>query len=50
MNFLVYDASAKIPDGIFQGNAQVPGNIYECQDVETPKVLTWNNENIEGFV
>ena len=46
---LVFDASAKVPDGILQGNTRITGAFHECIDVETPSLLKWENENIEGF-
>ena len=43
------DASAKIPDGIFLGNTHIMGSFDECLNLETPSILKWKNEFIEGF-
>ena len=46
---IVFDSSAKVPDGIFQGNTHITGAFHECIDVETPSLLNWENEQIRGF-
>ena len=43
------DASAKIPDGLFLGNTHIMGSFDECLNLETPTILKWKNEFIEGF-
>jgi hypothetical protein len=45
----VIDASAKIPDGLFLGNTHIMGAFDECLNLETPSILKWKNEFIEGF-
>ena len=45
----MFDASAKLPDGLMSGNFHLPGAIHECMDVETPSILKWENGFIEGF-
>ena len=45
----MFDASAKVPDGVMQGNTHITGAFHECIDVETPSLLNWENEQIEGF-
>ena len=46
---IVIDASAKIPDGLFLGNTHIMGAFDECLNLETPSILKWKNEFIEGF-
>ena len=43
------DASAKIPDGLFLGNTHIMGAFEACLNLETPSMLKWENEFIEGF-
>ena len=43
------DSSGKIQDGIMMGNVNPIGNFHECIKVETPSLLKWENEYIEGF-
>ena len=45
----MYDATAKIPDGMMGGNTNPPGAFYECLNIETPSVFSFNGEVIEGF-
>ena len=45
----MFDASAKLPDGIVLGNTHLPGVIHECMNVETPSILRFKNDFIEGF-
>ena len=47
--FLVFDASAKIPDGISFGKKSLMGAFDECLNVETPEYLKWKDGYIEGF-
>ena len=49
-NLLVFDASSKLPDGVFNGNNHLVGAIHECMAVETPSLLKWGNDSfVEGF-
>ena len=45
----MFDATAKLPDGLLAGNNHLVGAIHECMDVETPSLLNWNGSLIEGF-
>ena len=45
----MFDATAKLPDGLLAGNNHLVGAIHECMDVETPSLLNWNGSFIEGF-
>ena len=45
----MFDATAKLPDGLISGNNHPVGAIHECMDVETPSLLNWNGSFIEGF-
>ena len=45
----MFDAAGKIPDGMFLGNNHPPGSFKECLDIETPSLLKFENEMIEGF-
>ena len=45
----MFDATAKLPDGLMGGNNHPVGAIHECMDVETPSLLNWNGSFIEGF-
>ena len=47
--FQVFDATAKLPDGLMGGNNHLVGAIHECMDVKTPSLLNWNGSLIEGF-
>jgi len=47
--FRMFDASAKIPDGISFGKKSLMGAFHECLDVETPTVLKWGDGYVEGF-
>ena len=47
--FQVFDATAKLPDGLIGGNNHPVGAINECMDVETPSILNLNGSFIEGF-
>ena len=47
--FQVFDATAKLPDGLMGGNNHLVGAMHECMDVETPSLLNWNGSLIEGF-
>ena len=46
---LVFDASAKIPDGISFGKKSLMGAFHECLNVETPEYLRLGDGYIEGF-
>ena len=35
----MFDASSKLPDGVFNGNNHLVGAIHECMAVETPSLL-----------
>ena len=45
----MFDAAGKIPDGLFLGSNHPPGSFKECLDIETPSLLKFGNEMIEGF-
>ena len=45
----MFDAAGKIPDGMFLGSNHPPGSFKECLDIETPSLLKFENEMIEGF-
>ncbi len=45
----MFDASAKIPDGISFGKQNLMGAFHECLDVETPDYLKWKDGYLEGF-
>ena len=45
----MFDASAKIPDGISFGKKSLMGAFDECLNVETPEYLKWEEGYIEGF-
>lgn len=45
----MFDAAGKIPDAMFLGNNHPPGSFKECLDIETPSLLKFENEMIEGF-
>ena len=49
ISFKVFDATAKLPDGLISGNNHLVGAIHECMDVETPSLLNWNGSLIDGF-
>ena len=44
----MFDASSKLPDGVFNGNNHLVGAIHECMAVETPSLLKITAKKLDG--